>query len=75
MEKFEIDLTVLTKEELDEAIRAIDSTIGKCDKVLPKLKECSSQQTLLLRRIKALNISSALIRRELVKHNITLAEE
>ena len=61
-----IDLKSLTREELEEALRAIDSTIGKCDKVLPKLKEGSSQQTLLTRRIKALNISSALIKRELV---------
>lgn len=54
-----------TKEELDEALRAIDSTIRKCEKVQPKLKEGTSQHTLLIRRIKALNIASTLIKREL----------
>lgn len=49
------------KEELQEAFRAIDSTIRKCEKVLPKLKEGTSQHTLLIRRIKALQIASSLI--------------
>ena len=54
-----------TKEELEEALRAITSTIGKCEKVQPKLKESTPQHTLLIRRIKALRIASALIEREL----------
>lgn len=54
-----------TKDELSEALRAIDSTISKCKKVLPKLNEGTSQHTLLVRRIKALEISSELIKREL----------
>jgi hypothetical protein len=54
-----------TKEELEEALRAISSTVSKCEKVQPKLKQGTSQHTLLIRRIKALNIASALIRREL----------
>ena len=54
-----------TKEELEEALRAIVSTISKCEKVLPKLKQGTAQHTLLVRRIKALNIASALIKREL----------
>lgn len=54
-----------TKEELQEAIRAIISTISKCEKTLPKLKENSAQQTLLSRRIKAFKISVDLIEREL----------
>lgn len=54
-----------TKEELQEALRAIESTISKCEKVQPKLKPGTSQHTLLVRRIKALQISSALIKREL----------
>jgi hypothetical protein len=54
-----------TKEELEEALRAIASTIAKCEKALPKLKEGTSQHTLLIRRIKALHIASALIKREL----------
>ena len=54
-----------TKEELEEALRAIDSTISKCEKVQPKLKPSTSQHTLLVRRIKALRIASSLKTREL----------
>jgi hypothetical protein len=50
-----------TKAELEEAIRAISSTLGKCEKVLVKLKEGTSQHTLLIRRIKALKISKEFI--------------
>lgn len=65
MEKQDLELDTVTKEEFEEALRAIDSTIGKCEKVQPKLKQGSSQHTLLVRRIKALKISVALIKREL----------
>jgi len=54
-----------TKEELEEALRSLTSTIGKCEKVYPKLKQGSSQATLLNRRIKAFRIASALIEREM----------
>ena len=54
-----------SKEDLEEALRAIASTISKCEKVQPKLKQGTSQHTLLVRRINALNIASALIKREL----------
>ncbi len=54
-----------TKEDLQEALKAIASTISKCEKVLPKLKQGTSQHTLLIRRIKALQIASALIAKEL----------
>jgi len=53
-----------TREELLEALRAIDSTIKKCEKVQPKLKEGTAQHTLLVRRIRALRIAAELIRRE-----------
>ncbi|MDV0447033.1 hypothetical protein MsAg5_09050 [Methanosarcinaceae archaeon Ag5] len=58
-------MTDYTKEELEEALLAIDSTIGKCEKVQPKLKPGTSQHTLLVRRIKAFQIASALIKKEL----------
>lgn len=58
-------MDTFAKEDLEEALRAITSTIGKCEKVQPKLKQGSSQQTLIVRRIKALYIASALIEREL----------
>jgi hypothetical protein len=54
-----------TRTELEEALRAISSTISKCEKVLPKLKTGTSQHTLLVRRIKALQIASTLITKEL----------
>lgn len=58
---------MFTAVELSDALRAIESTISKCDKVLPKLKPGTSQHTLLVRRIKALQISSTLIKQELEK--------
>ena len=58
-------MSEFTKEELEEALRAITSTISKCEKVQPKLKEGTSQHTLLVRRIKAFNIASMLLKREL----------
>jgi len=54
-----------TSEELKEALRALESTISKCEKALPKLKEGTPQHTLLTRRIRALQISTVLIKREL----------
>lgn len=57
------------KIELEEAKRAIISTIHKCEKALPKLKESSAQQTLLKRRIGALRIAVELIEKELAVFN------
>jgi len=54
-----------TRAELTEALRAITSTISKCEKVQPKLRPGSSSHTLLVRRIRALQIAAALIAREL----------
>jgi uncharacterized protein Yka (UPF0111/DUF47 family) len=51
--------------DLKEDIRAIESTIKKCEKVLPKLKEGTSSHTLLIRRIRAFEIAVDLIKREL----------
>ncbi|MDD2822561.1 MAG: hypothetical protein PHQ59_00605 [Candidatus Daviesbacteria bacterium] len=60
-----------TKEELEEALRAINSMISKCEKVQPKLKQGASQDTLLIRRIKALQIASSLIKQSM---KVTLLE-
>jgi len=54
-----------TTTELEQALKAIQSTIGKCEKVQPKLREGTSQHTLLVRRIKAFQVASALIEGEL----------
>lgn len=50
-----------SEEELKEAIRSIESTVSKCEKILPKLKQGTSQYTLLVRRIKAFQIALSLI--------------
>jgi hypothetical protein len=56
---------MFTKEELKEALRAIESTISKCEKIQPKLEPGTAQHTLLVRRIKAFNIASNLIQQAL----------
>jgi len=53
------------KAELAEALRAIVSTVSKCEQVQPKLRPGTAQHTLLVRRIKALQIAAALIERDL----------
>ncbi len=58
-------MSAFSKEDLEEALRAILSTIAKCEKVQPKLKCGTAQHTLLARRIKALTIASVLIRQAL----------
>lgn len=59
------DSETFSKEDLEEALGAIESTISKCEKVQPKLRQGTAQHTLLVRRIRALNIASSLIKKEL----------
>lgn len=54
-----------TMEELEEALRAISSTIRKIEKVQEKPTLGKSQQTLIERRLKAMKIASELISREM----------
>ena len=54
-----------TKEEIEEALRAINSLLSKCEKVKLKIKQGTSQWSLLNNRIKALRISSSLLTKEL----------
>lgn len=61
----EADPATFTRDELDGAVRALSSTLGKCEKVLPKLKAGGPQHTLLTRRIDALRIALVLLQREL----------
>ena len=56
-----------TKEELEEALKSITSTLSKCEKVKMKLAEGTPQWTLLIRRIKSFEISIKLIKIELDK--------
>jgi hypothetical protein len=63
------NLTTYSKDDLEEAKFAINSTISKCEKSFQKMTDKSPQKTLLLRRIKALKISADLIDNELFKIN------
>jgi hypothetical protein len=58
-------MTSFTKEELLEAKISLSSTLSKCEKAFLKLKENSSQHTLMARRIKALRVSLQLLEKEL----------
>lgn len=49
------------KDELEEALRAVNSLMGKCEKAQEKLKAGTSAHTLLINRIKALRIAASLI--------------
>ena len=53
-----------TKEELEEALRAITSTLNKSEKVQLKLKADTFQHTMTVRGIKAYDIAIALIKKE-----------
>jgi hypothetical protein len=53
------------QQELCEALRAINSTISKCEKVQTKLAEGTSQHTLIKRRLEAFYIAVSLIEKEL----------
>lgn len=52
-------------EELENALAAATATISRVEKVQPKFAAGTPQCTLAVRRIKALNISLELIKREL----------
>jgi len=53
-----------SKMELDEAHRALLSTLQKCEKI-DLAKQAASQRTLLERRIRALRIALVLIEKEI----------
>jgi hypothetical protein len=53
------------QHELREALRAINSTIGKCEKAQTKLAGGTPQHTLMKRRLEAFYIAVSLIEKEL----------
>ena len=57
------------KADLEEALKSIFSTVSKCEKALEKLKEGTPSHTLTKRRIKAFNIATHLITKELSNIN------
>lgn len=63
-----------TREELEQALGVILSTISKCEKIWPKFAVGTSQHTLLKNRIKALYISKSLIKDEEVMDTYTKRE-
>lgn len=63
-----------TKEELEEALQVVSSTIKNCEKMHPKFEEGTSQHTLLKNRIKALYISKSLITGENIVDKYTKEE-
>ena len=54
-----------TKQELEEAFTALESTLHKCAKMQDSGKLQSSQKTLNDRRVNALRIALALIEKEM----------
>lgn len=58
-----------TSEELTEALRAINSIIGKCEKAQEKFPEGNAHHTLLRNRLKAMYISKELITDAISKNN------
>lgn len=58
-------MDIFSKSEMTEALRAVSSLISKCEKAQQKESLGLSQRTLLNNRIKALQISSALITKAL----------
>ena len=56
-----------TREELNEALTAIESIIHKCEAAQRKFPQGTSHHTLLKRRLKAMYLSRALLLRELAR--------
>lgn len=54
-----------SRHDLREALRAINSTIGKCEKAQLKLSEGTPQHTRMKRRLEAFYIATSLIEKEL----------
>jgi len=56
---------VYSKEELEQALETCASVCSRVESILPKLSAGTSQHTLAVRRIRAFEIASALIQREI----------
>ncbi|MCL2563356.1 MAG: hypothetical protein FWE08_04900 [Oscillospiraceae bacterium] len=58
-------MTEFTRQEMEEAERAIASLLGKCEQVEAKLAVGAAQYTLMQNRIAALRVALVLIREKL----------
>jgi hypothetical protein len=65
MNKDTDDTNSFTRDDLQEALSALDSMIGKTEKAQAKFSPGTSQHTLSRNRLKALRIASAFISRSL----------
>ena len=63
-----------TKQELEESLKLVSSTIKNCEKMHPKFAEGTSQHTLLKNRIQALHIAKSLIIGETIVDKYTKEE-
>jgi len=63
-----------TREELEEALRVVSSSISNCEKIQPKFVEGTSQHSLLKNRLNALYISQSLITGENIMDKYTKEE-
>jgi hypothetical protein len=59
-----------TKKDMEEALRAITLMISKTEKAKEKFAQGTSQHTLQKNRLKALNIASSLISKELAESDV-----
>ncbi len=59
-----------TKKDMEEALQAISSMICRTEKAKEKFAQGTSQYTLQKNRLKALNIASSLILKELAESNV-----
>ena len=60
-------MTAYKREELQDAIESLTSTLHKCEKMQINGRLLASQKTLNDRRVKALRVALELIEKELVK--------
>jgi len=58
-------MTAYSEHDLREALRAIESTLSKCEKALARLTPGTAQHTLLARRIAAFAIAIELLNERL----------
>ena len=63
-----------SKDDLEESIKSISSILCKCNKAFTKFKQGTPQYTLLLKRIKALEMSLVLLEKELSNELLNQSE-
>ncbi len=74
MKVYDMNWNEYTEAELEEALRIISDIIVKCEKMISKFTQRTSQHTLLRNRIKALYICQALFKAEDISDKYTKDE-